>query len=235
MDASSESFQTTHGLLLKPLNRFEKCAEELFRSLSVPNSSRPAGPSPDDLLAADAELAAALQQVRRHEVNQRRVEQLKDEVLDLDSKLRHVWSTLEESRKELEDVLEEGDLRLKEMDSVAKGAVPYSALLAYASLISPFTSAPPTSYGPIPSDQPAPPWIKPPFPNEEKMRAGRLAERPALDRVSDPAEPEIRPMSVDPYNVGGAAYGQDYNQEYSAQQAQSQDVDVFDLDLNPDL
>lgn len=137
---------------------------------------------------------------------------------------------------------------------MSPGAVPYQQLLDYASILSGFTSAPPTSNGPIGADQPAPEWIKPPFPNEEKMRAGRLAERPALERVSLP-EPgmraailyvslaltiklaeNLRSPSVDPVSGAVEPGFNPYRHDYQRHQAQvQQEMDLLDLDLNPDL
>lgn len=58
-------------------------------------------------------------------------------------------------------------------------AVPYPELLAYAQSLSAFTSAPPNMPDMTKPGQPHPPLFFPPFPNEEKMRRGRLnAEAP---------------------------------------------------------
>jgi mediator of RNA polymerase II transcription subunit 4 len=56
---------------------------------------------------------------------------------------------------------------------------PYPELLAYAQSLSAFTSAPPNMPDLSLPGQPPPPLFFPPFPNEEKMRRGRLnAEAP---------------------------------------------------------
>jgi Vitamin-D-receptor interacting Mediator subunit 4 len=58
-------------------------------------------------------------------------------------------------------------------------SIPYSELLAYAQSLSAFTSAPPNMPDLALPGQPPPPLFFPPFPNEEKMRRGRLnAEAP---------------------------------------------------------
>jgi mediator of RNA polymerase II transcription subunit 4 len=57
--------------------------------------------------------------------------------------------------------------------------MPYPKLLAYAQSLSAFTSAPPSMPDLSVPGQPPPPLFFPPFPNEEKMRRGRLnAEAP---------------------------------------------------------
>lgn len=58
-------------------------------------------------------------------------------------------------------------------------AIPYPELLAYAQSLSAFTSAPPGLTMPEPGAVGPVPLFFPPFPNEEKMRRGRLnVERP---------------------------------------------------------
>ena len=62
---------------------------------------------------------------------------------------------------------------------VLPASIPYPELLAYAQSISAFTSAPPNMPDLALPGQPPPPLFFPPFPNEEKMRRGRLnAEAP---------------------------------------------------------
>jgi hypothetical protein len=62
---------------------------------------------------------------------------------------------------------------------VPPASIPYPELLAYAQSLSAFTSAPPNMSDHALPGQPPPPLFFPPFPNEEKMRRGRLnAEAP---------------------------------------------------------
>ncbi|KAJ1306855.1 hypothetical protein OPQ81_007840 [Rhizoctonia solani] len=227
--------ETMQDLIHTPLTNFETLTHSLFVSLSqsgLRSHNQQQAPHISSFLETDSLLARALATAREHQVNQKMIEELSAEVLELDDKLRGVWNSLDEAHKELGGIVEEGEKRIKEMESAAKGAVPYQQLLNYASILSGFTSAPPTSKGPIGPDQPAPHWIKPPFPNEEKMRAGRLAERPALERVN-PKEPEnLRSPSVDPVE----AVFNPYRHDYQRHQAQiQQEADLLDLDLNPDL
>ncbi|CAE6530261.1 unnamed protein product [Rhizoctonia solani] len=227
--------ETTQDLIHAPLTNFETLTHSLFASISqsgLRSQTQQQAPHISSFLETDSILAQALATAREHQVNQKLIEELSAEVLELDEKLRGVWTSLDEAHKELGDIVEEGEKRLKEIESATKGAVPYQQLLNYASILSGFTSAPPTSKGPIGPDQPAPHWIKPPFPNEEKMRAGRLAERPALERVN-PKEPEnLRSPSVDPVEAAFNPYRHDYQRHQAQIQ---QEADLLDLDLNPDL
>lgn len=65
------------------------------------------------------------------------------------------------------------------LKSCNEAAIPYPELLAYAQSLSAFTSAPPGVTMPEPGAIGPVPLFFPPFPNEEKMRRGRLnVERP---------------------------------------------------------
>ncbi|KAG8692963.1 hypothetical protein FRC09_010838 [Ceratobasidium sp. 395] len=229
-------FETTQDIIHDPLDKFETISHQLFSSLSQTIPRGPPPPSIDAFLETDATLARAMAIAREHQKNQKMIESLSEEILGLDSKLRSVWTSLDEAHKELGVIVEEGEVRLKEIEAASKGAVPYQQLLDYASILSGFTSAPPTSNGPIGADQPAPHWIKPPFPNEEKMRAGRLAERPALERVNLKEPENLRSPSVDPVSGAAEPGFNPYRHDYQRHQGQvQQEMDLLDLDLNPDL
>ena len=64
------------------------------------------------------------------------------------------------------------------------GSIPYPELLAYAQSLSAFTSAPPNMPEMMPG-QPPPPLFFPPFPNEEKMRRGRMNNEESLGPLGE--------------------------------------------------
>ncbi|KAG8683949.1 hypothetical protein FRC08_013981 [Ceratobasidium sp. 394] len=236
MSVQPTQLETTQDIIHDPLDKFEHLNYQLFSSLSQSGLRAPPPPNIDAYLEIDAALAKALATAREHQKNQKMIELLSEEILGLDAKLRDVWTSLDEAHKELGVIVEEGEVRLKEIEAASKGAVPYQQLLDYASILSGFTSAPPTTNGPIGADQPAPHWIKPPFPNEEKMRAGRLAERPALERVNLKEPENLRSPSVDPVSGAAEPGFNPYRHDYQRHQAQvQQEMDLLDLDLNPDL
>ncbi len=70
-------------ILLDPLAHLQALSHTVFQSLGPPQSRPPPPPSVGELLAVDAQLATAVQVARAPQVKQRRIEQLKDEVLDL--------------------------------------------------------------------------------------------------------------------------------------------------------
>lgn len=186
------------GILLEPLNTLQKLSHTLFLSLSPAQNKPPPPPPIEAFIDADAALANALQKTRLHQVNQRKIVALTAEVLELESRLRDVWMELEKGKRDLEEVIEEGNERVKAIEKAKEGAsivyfsgarpfsnkfylaaLPYPELLAYAQSLSAFTSAPPNMPDMTAPGQPPPPLFFPPFPNEEKMRRGRLnAEAP---------------------------------------------------------
>ena len=130
-------------------------------------------------------------------------------------------------------------------------SIPYPELLAYAQSLSAFTSAPPNMPDSALPGQPPPPLFFPPFPNEEKMRRGRLnAEAPLgllgethsvgrrmhhlfckevfqlkINLVAATVSPKVE---ANTHISGTNIYRQD------SHTSQSQFFDL-DLDLNPDL
>jgi mediator of RNA polymerase II transcription subunit 4 len=66
-------------------------------------------------------MASALHLARRHQIKQRKIEALQEEILGLDKELREIWSELEMGTRELEDIIEEGDERLKAIEHATKG------------------------------------------------------------------------------------------------------------------
>ena len=129
-------------------------------------------------MAVDMTLASALQRARVHQLNQRRIEELTAEVLGLDGRVRDICEALEIGKRELEEIIVEGETRIEAIAKAKAASLPYPELLAYAQSLSTFSSAPPNMPDPGPG-QPPPPLFFPPFPNEEKMHRGRLnAEAP---------------------------------------------------------
>ncbi|OCB85471.1 hypothetical protein A7U60_g7480 [Sanghuangporus baumii] len=219
---------------LGPLDKLQKLSQTLFLALS-PSSTKPPPPPPiEAFIEADAELAAVLQQARIHQYKQRRIESLSAEVLNLEGRLREMAAELERGKRELEEMIEEGDECVMAIEKAKQAALPYPELLAYAQSLSAFTSAPPHMPDMTLPGQPPPPLFFPPFPNEEKMRRGHLnAEEPlgllgethSVGRAPSlsPEKPEVH----GPVPLPGYPYRLDHPPQ--------QEVFDLDLDLNPDI
>lgn len=113
-------------LLLQPLDRMEALSKTLFLSLSPPTTRPPPPPLTLDFLACDCAMAAAVQQGRIHQLKQRRIEALKAEILDLDAKVMNLWDELEQGKRELEAIIDEGDERLEAIEAAKKSTWSFS-------------------------------------------------------------------------------------------------------------
>jgi len=220
--------------LLEPLERFQQLSVTLFQSLAPPQTRPPPAPSIAAFLECDAAMADALRLVQVHQMKQRRIESLKVEVLSVESKLRDVWMALEEGRRELETIVDEGDERIKAIEQAKTASIPYPELLSYAQSLSAFTSAPPNMPDLAPGHLP-PPLFFPPFPNEEKMRRGRLnAEAPLgfLGETHSVGRPPTRSPAVQLDPISRAPGAQ---HSFRADHPPQPSFFDLDLDLNPDL
>ncbi|TDL23799.1 hypothetical protein BD410DRAFT_684242, partial [Rickenella mellea] len=221
-------------ILLSPTNDLQKLSQALFLSLSPAQAKQPQPPPIEEILQCDASIADALKLARAHQINHRRIEALKEEVLALEARLMDVWTELEQGRRELEAIIEEGDERITAIKKAKEASIPYPDLLTYAQTLSAFTSAPPNMPETTGPGLPPPPLFFPPFPNEEKMRRGRLnAEAPlgplgethSVGRppTASPEKPELTQAILPPH-------ANPYRHDHRPQQ---QFFDL-DLDLNPD-
>ncbi len=103
--------------LLKPLDDLHALSLQLFHSLSPPNARPPPPPSIESFLECDVQIAAALKVARVHQIKQQRIEELKDEILDLEQQLAEIFGELEKGRLDLEDILDEADVRTKSIQA----------------------------------------------------------------------------------------------------------------------
>ncbi|EGN91984.1 hypothetical protein SERLA73DRAFT_127859 [Serpula lacrymans var. lacrymans S7.3] len=225
-----------NAILLKPLNEFQTLSQTLFASFCAPQTKPPPAPSAQAFLECDATLADALKLALVHQRKQRRIEKIKNEILTLELTWREICAQLELGKRDLETVIDGGDERIKAIEEAKKASIPYPELLAYAQSLSAFTSAPPnmpdfSAPGP---GQPPPSLFFPPFPNEEKMRRGRLNAEAPLGQLGETHSvgrpPTISPSVAEPSRQMGHA-ANPYRQDL---RPQDQIYDL-DLDLNPDL
>ncbi|KAF8967679.1 vitamin-D-receptor interacting mediator subunit 4-domain-containing protein [Flammula alnicola] len=219
--------------LLAPLNELQALAHTLFLSLSPPQTKPPPPPPLSAFLECDKALASAINLARVHQIKQRKIDALEAEILDLETQWREICVELATGKAELEELIEEGEERIKAIDQAKKASIPYPELLAYAQSLSAFTSAPPNMPDLTLPGQPPPPLFFPPFPNEEKMRRGRLNAEAPLGLLGETHSvgrpPTVSPKVEGNQNIPGA---NPYRQDHRAPHSQFFDLD---LDLNPDL
>jgi len=219
--------------LLTPLNQLQGLAHTLFLSLSPPQAKPPPPPPLSAFLECDRALASAINLAHIHQIKQRKIDALEAEILALECEWREICKELAQGKTELEELVEEGETRIKAIEQAKKASIPYPELLAYAQSLSAFTSAPPNMPDLALPGQPPPPLFFPPFPNEEKMRRGRLNAEAPLGLLGE-THSVGRPLTVSPKaerntHISGANM---YRQDTHASQSQFFDLD---LDLNPDL
>lgn len=233
MSNVAQDAQPMTSALLDPLNDLQSLAHTLFLSLSPVQTKPPPPPPLQAFLSCDEALASAVNLAYTHQRKQRRIESLENEILELDRKWREICTELAEEKQELEDMIEEGDERIKAIEAAKKASIPYPELLAYAQSLSAFTSAPPNMPDMSLPGQPPPPLFFPPFPNEEKMRRGRLNAEAPLGLLGETHSvgrpPAVSPKAEIGHNIPGA---NPYRHDFRASHPQTFDLD---LDLNPDL
>ncbi|KAF8075037.1 vitamin-D-receptor interacting mediator subunit 4-domain-containing protein [Lyophyllum atratum] len=226
------------SILLAPLNELQALSHTLFLSLSPIQTKPPPAPPLSAFLACDKALSSAVNLAHKHQIKQRRIDALEQDILDLETEWRKIASALEAGKRELEEMIEEGEERTKAIEKLRKvaqnvSAIPYPELLAYAQSISAFTSAPPNMPDLSLPGQPPPPLFFPPFPNEEKMRRGRLNAEAPLGLLGETHSvgrpPTVSPKATEADQQHGANV---YRHDLRGPQPQFFDLD---LDLNPDL
>ena len=109
--------------LLAPLNELQALAHTLFLSLSPPQSKPPPPPPISAFLECDKGLASAMSLAHTHQIKQRRIDALEAEILDLDAQWREICTELAAGKSELEELIEEGEERIKAIEEAKKGFV----------------------------------------------------------------------------------------------------------------
>jgi len=109
------------SVLLTPLNELHSLSQALFLSLSPAQNKPPPPPPLSAFLACDEALSAAVNLTYKHQIKQRRIEALKAEILELDTRWREICTELQNEKVELESLIEEGDKRIEGIEQAKKG------------------------------------------------------------------------------------------------------------------
>lgn len=120
---NESSARSMTASLLEPLDALQKLSHTLFLSLSPPQTKPPPPPPIEAFIEADATLATALHKSRIHQLNQRRIDGLFAEVLGLERQLREIRAELEQGKRELEKIIEEGDERVTSIHKAKEGVL----------------------------------------------------------------------------------------------------------------
>ncbi|KAG9312856.1 translation initiation factor eIF 4e-like domain-containing protein [Chiua virens] len=232
MASPQESMSMTDALTA-PLTTVSTLSNTLFQSLSSQHLHAKPSVAPPPVAAfcnAEAALARALADTASHQRRQKRIEELIAEIGAFDAKWRWIVERIEQGKRELEAVVKEGDERIEGIRKAKEGK-PMS-LLGSA-----FTSAPPNMpdpNAPLNALHGAPvPLFFPPFPNEEKMRRGRLNVEKPLGGLGE--SHSVKPRSPSPKPAQATRDRPGVNPYRHEVRTQTQTVFDLDLDLNPDL
>jgi mediator of RNA polymerase II transcription subunit 4 len=115
--------QPLSDTLLAPLNELQALAHTLFLSLSPPQSKPPPPPPLSAFLECDKSLARAINLVHVHQIKQRKIDALEAEILQLESQWRDICTQLAQGKTELEEIIEEGDERVKAIEEAKRGGL----------------------------------------------------------------------------------------------------------------
>ncbi|GAA6064248.1 hypothetical protein JCM10212_006000 [Sporobolomyces blumeae] len=173
------------------LNEFTTLSLQLFTLFSASSTSLPqplatlTAPIYASLAALDRKLARLVSLLEQHQARQRRINALIESLQTLDSTWYRSAETLHDCVERLEPILASGRADRRKIDVARAPALTSTAILSYARLLAPFTSAPPSSLYPPneklrgvgatdPTGRSLPVGAIPPFPTEGVMRRGRL-------------------------------------------------------------
>jgi Vitamin-D-receptor interacting Mediator subunit 4 len=109
------------SMLLAPLKQLQGLAHTLFLSLSPPQTKPPPPPPLSAFLECDQALASAINLAHIHQIKQRKIDALEAEILALESEWRKICKELAQGKSELEEFIEEGEVRIKAIEQAKKG------------------------------------------------------------------------------------------------------------------
>jgi hypothetical protein len=137
-----------------------------------------------DLVLLDIKLAGVIKLVVEHQQKKVHIDSLISSLNETEASWRRTTKLLYSSVQTLKPIVASGELDRRNIAAARSAAVTPSVLLAYARLLAPFTSAPPSALftaqekmepGAMdPSGRGLPINARPPFPTEGMMRSGRL-------------------------------------------------------------
>lgn len=119
--ANNGTQESMSSIILSPLNELQSLSQTLFLSLSPAQSKPPPPPPLSSFLNCDKALSSAIALANTHQIRQRRIEALKDEILELDARWREICMELETGKRELEGMIKEGEERITAIDDAGKG------------------------------------------------------------------------------------------------------------------
>lgn len=116
-----QNVSSMSDILTAPLNELQALSHTLFLSLSPAQAKPPQAPPLSAFLECDKALSDAVNLAYRHQMSQRRIEALEKEILQLESQWREMCMELEAGKRELEEIIAEGEERINAIEKARKG------------------------------------------------------------------------------------------------------------------
>ncbi|KAI8143403.1 vitamin-D-receptor interacting mediator subunit 4-domain-containing protein [Fennellomyces sp. T-0311] len=179
------------------------------------------------IVEVDNRLQAALEQIEKHQAQQRRIIKVQDEIQRHQQALLDLVEKLNVAREDLEQDLTEASQQTKAIRYADQSNVDFKDILSYAAKLAKYTSAPP-GFDLSSTDVKV---FEKPYPDEERMRRGLVYRQHAgaqqLAGQEDQFESSDSEASADDEGTKSGA------RPAPAEEAQGDPFWI--LDLNPDL
>jgi mediator of RNA polymerase II transcription subunit 4 len=124
IDDDSGPITSMSADLAAPIQELAALTQTLFASLAPASTRPPPPPSVEALVAVDDALRIAVARAREHQVRQRKIVKLEEEILEQEFRWRALVTELEQGRQELGAMIEEGHRQMESMKEAKDGAYP---------------------------------------------------------------------------------------------------------------
>ncbi|KAF9307128.1 hypothetical protein BGZ91_008469 [Linnemannia elongata] len=167
------------------ITEYSRLTQGLFTSFDILADGKTPPESPNDMMKQivqlDNTLMGNVDKIEQHQIQQRKILQVRKEIEGVDKAIMEVIRTLRMAKETLEASLENHDEKMAASTDARLAEIPVSEIVAYANRLGNYTSAPP-NFNPADPNQP----FEPPYPREVSMRAGILNQQhvPAAALVS---------------------------------------------------
>ncbi|KAF9908999.1 hypothetical protein EC991_009181 [Linnemannia zychae] len=187
------------------ITEYSRLTQGLFTSFDILADGKTPPESPNDMMKQivqlDATLMGNVDKIEQHQIQQRKILQVRKEIEGVDKAIMTVIQTLRDAKQTLENSLENHDEKMAASTDARLAEISVSEIVAYANRLGNYTSAPP-NFNPADPNQP----FEPPYPREVSMRAGILNQQhvpaAALVSLDGGVMPGMAGQPIQPLTVG---------------------------------
>ncbi|KAF9568128.1 hypothetical protein EC968_003102 [Mortierella alpina] len=183
--ATATSQHSLRQLVRSQITEYSRLTQNLFTSLDALADGKGTSSVPNEIMKQivqlDSTLMGAVEKIEAHQIQQRKIRQVRQEIDEQNKAIMTVIQTLREAKQVLESNLENLEEKRAASAEARSAEVSVGEIVAYANRLSNYTSAPP-NFNPSDPNQ----IFEPPYPREINMRAGILNQQhiPAAALVS---------------------------------------------------